>query len=105
MRITIKEKNAIIFEAKKQFGLETRVILFGSRAKNHIKGGDIDLLIIPIGKDIDLNNLNDLYERKINFLVDLKESIDDQKIDVIIKYQNDKRDIINTALKEGIVLC
>ena len=102
MRITIKEKNAIIFEAKKQFGLETRVILFGSRAKNHIKGGDIDLLIIPIGKDMDLN---DLYKRKINFLVELKESIDDQKIDVIIKYQHDKRDIINTALKEGIVLC
>lgn len=99
MRISEKEKAAIVCEAINQFGSGTRVFLFGSRAKDEARGGDIDLLIIPSC------DWHDTYTRKINFLVSLKNVIDDQKIDVLIKLPVDSRGIIKTALQEGIALC
>jgi predicted nucleotidyltransferase len=99
MRISEKEKDAIINEARNQFGAGSSVILFGSRANDKAKGGDIDLLIIPGNI-----NLNELFSRKINFLVNLKNTIDDQKIDVIVKRPDENRGIHKKALKEGITL-
>jgi predicted nucleotidyltransferase len=99
MRISENEKAAIVYEAINQFGVGTQVILFGSRAKDEARGGDIDLLIIPSC------DWEDTYTRKINFLVCLKNVIDDQKIDVLIKHPVDSRGIVKTALQEGIALC
>lgn len=98
MRITSFEKEVIVREARRWFGQNSRVMLFGSRTDKTAKGGDIDLLILPA-------STQNLYMKKIHFLVSLKSEIGEQKIDVVIKNgDNDDRMIIDTACKEGIVL-
>lgn len=46
----------------------------------------------------------DLYMKRVKFLVSVKTDIGDQKIDAIIEQQNDKRSIVKTAKSEGIIL-
>lgn len=63
--------------AKKHFGKETTVFLFGSRTDDSGKGGDIDLFIRN-------NSQADLtIEAKIHFLAELKSKIGERKIDVV----------------------
>jgi len=73
-----------------------KIYLFGSRVDDSQKGGDIDLYIIT-------DNKEDLLMKKIDFLVKLKQSIGDQKIDVIIS-RDKTRLIEQEALKNGIEL-
>jgi predicted nucleotidyltransferase len=77
MRLSEFEITAINSIAKKHFGTGVRVFLFGSRVDTDKKGGDIDLFI--------KNNDDELLtlETKIQFLVELKSQIGDQKIDVV----------------------
>ena len=77
MRLTVTEKKVISSSAKQIFGSETKVVLFGSRANDSSRGGDIDLLIIPpedsirsefFNKKLDLNrgqlkNLKEIREK------------------------------------------
>lgn len=97
MRLTEKEKLAIIDTAMKVFGT-CRVVLFGSRTDDTQKGGDIDLMIEPACLDSEK-----WYEMKISYLVELKKIIGEQKIDLIIKRPADTRAITRTA-EEGIRL-
>ena len=101
MRITVKEKDAINDSAKQIFGFDTKVILFGSRVNDASRGGDIDLLIIPPFDSV----RSEFFNKKIKFIVKVLDSIGDQKMDVIIKYPDDTRGIIQTALNEGIRIC
>lgn len=101
MRITIKEKDSISANAKQIFGFETKVVLFGSRVNDTSRGGDIDLLIIPPV----YSARSEFFNKKIQFIVKVLNDIGDQKLDVIIKYPDDTRGIIQTALKEGVQLC
>ncbi len=71
--------------------------LFGSRLDDTQKGGDIDLYIVPP------RNIPNLTERKIDFLVALKSTIGEQKIDVVIDRGED-RPIDRVAKSEGILL-
>ncbi len=73
-----------------------KIYLFGSRVDNTKKGGDIDLYIQTEAKD-------NLLEKKLNFLVELKKKIGEQKIDIIIS-KDINRPIEQIALKEGILL-
>ncbi|MDQ7056988.1 MAG: nucleotidyltransferase domain-containing protein [Ghiorsea sp.] len=54
------------------------VILFGSRADDQKKGGDIDLFIQPA------EVMPNLFARKIQFLRALKNKIGEQKIDLVL---------------------
>ena len=101
MRLTPKEREIISSKATQIFGFNTRVVLFGSRAVDTSRGGDIDLLIIPP----DDSARSEYFNKKIQFIVKVLSSIGEQKMDVIIKYPEDTRGIIQTALKEGIQLC
>jgi len=75
---------------------EGSITLFGSRVDDTIKGGDIDLYIqTPL--------LNATLDKKIAFLVTLKEKIGDQKIDVILS-KDKNRLIEQEALQKGIQL-
>ena len=60
------------------------------------KGGDIDIYIIPEIKE-------NIFERKIKFLVDLKMKIGDQKTDVIIN-KDRNAPVEQEALKRGVQL-
>ncbi|NPA73119.1 MAG: nucleotidyltransferase domain-containing protein [Epsilonproteobacteria bacterium] len=95
MRLTTKEIEAIISTFKDTFE-NGDIYLFGSRIDDSKKGGDIDLYIQTNDKD----NLN---EKKINFLIKLKQKIGEQKIDVVISKDKNKK-IEQIALKEGILL-
>lgn len=101
MRLTIRERAVISSNAQQIFGFDTKVTLFGSRANDLSRGGDIDLLIIPPMDSIP----TDLFNKKIQFIVKVLDNLGDQKIDVIVKYPNDTRGIIQTALNEGIRIC
>lgn len=68
-----------------------KVILFGSRIYNDKKGGDIDLYI---------DSSNASLEKKIDFLVFLKQKIGDRKIDVVVN----KEGLIKKNAKKGILL-
>jgi len=95
MRLTNKEIKAITSTFKDIFK-SGKIYLFGSRVDDNKKGGDIDLYIQTDDK-------NNLFEKKLNFLVELKRKIGDQKIDVVIS-RDKNRLIEKNALKEGIVL-
>jgi len=96
--------------AHKIFGNDVRVVLFGSRVNDNVRGGDIDLLIDSPHDD----RMN--FENKIEFLTSLKLSIGDQKIDVIynkpvdisssgiVDEADSKPEIVNKALQEGVEL-
>ena len=77
MRLTPNQIDVINSIARKYFGQEVQVLLFGSRVDKDKKGGDIDLFIK--NKDQTLLTL----ETKIFFLAELKSMIGNQKIDVI----------------------
>lgn len=94
MRLTDSDKKAIketffeIFE-------DGKIYLFGSRADDTKRGGDIDLYISPSSK-------TRLAFKKIDFLVALKQKIGEQKIDVVI--DRGKNNLIDEIGKKGIEL-
>lgn len=93
MRLKSEEISAIKKVFTQIFGIG-RIFLFGSRVNDNLKGGDIDIYIIPEQK-------NDLYVKKLTFLVSLKKIIGDQKIDVVIA-KDHNRAIEKEALENGV---
>ena len=78
MRLSKNEIDVINKLARKYFGNDTEVSLFGSRADDSKKGGDIDLFIQSKQKE------KLTVENKILFKTDLILLIGEQKIDVIL---------------------
>ena len=74
MRISNVEKSAII-EAVIRVDPEARIYLFGSRADDGKKGGDIDILIFS--KCLTFND-------KLRIKALIFEKIEEQKIDIVI---------------------
>jgi len=97
MRLSQEEQSNIKNLAKKIFGETSKVILFGSRVFDNKKGGDIDLLI----ENDERNKLTLI--NKIHFLIELKNKIGEQKIDIVLNYGS-KKSIIKTANNTGIQL-
>ena len=95
MRLKQKEIEAIISTFQEIFK-NGNIYLFGSRVDDNLKGGDIDLYI-------DTDDKDNLFEKKIDFLVSLKRKIGEQKIDVVIS-KDKNRAIEQEALKKGIRL-
>ena len=78
IRLTSEELVAIKETARELFGEKSGVWIFGSRVRPDLKGGDIDIYI-------ETANIDGWFDKKIDFLVKLKDKIGDQRIDVIIK--------------------
>ncbi|NPA41729.1 MAG: nucleotidyltransferase domain-containing protein [Aquificae bacterium] len=96
VRLSQEEIEAIKNTAKKVFGEGTKVILFGSRVDPNKRGGDIDLYIIPASRE-------NLFDKRIRFLAQLKMEIGDQKIDLVLA-EDPSRPIEQEALKTGVEL-
>ena len=95
MRITKKQLYAIKTNFKSFFH-DGDIYLFGSRADDTKKGGDIDLYISATNRET-------LVHKKIQFLAKLKREIGEQKIDVVLDYgQNRLIDMI--AKRDGVLL-
>ena len=94
MRLASWEVKEIKEIAKKIFGENTKVYLFGSRVDDTKKGGDIDLYIVT---------KNNSYENEMKFWCELQQRLGEQKIDIIVS-KDSSREIEKVALKEGIEL-
>ena len=100
MRLSIEESKIIRDSAVKYFGKNSKIYLFGSRTDDKKRGGDIDIYI-----ETD-KPLSEIFDLKINFIVDLKNKLGDQKIDVLIKNFRSEENIpiYEIAKKTGIAL-
>jgi len=98
MRISDQEKFLFIQYAKKHFGNQMHLYLFGSRIDDDKKGGDIDLFL---DSKIDIT-----MQQQINFIADSYQYITSRKLDLVVKSPNlENRPIYDTAKAEGILLC
>lgn len=80
MRITEQQRKAIVESACEVFGEQVTVRLFGSRADDTKRGGDIDLYVTVGGEDAGLQNKASVfYARICNKLGDILP------IDVVVK--------------------
>jgi len=93
MRITENEKNVICNAVNIQ-DTDAKIYLFGSRADDSKKGGDIDLLIIS-------QKLTQKDIRKIRR--NIIDKIGEQKIDIILA-KNSQKPFTKIAANEGILL-
>lgn len=82
MRLSEREKIAIV-ESICHVDPSAEIWLFGSRVRDDLKGGDIDLLVIS--SLLELRN-------KVDILVEIKMRIGEQKIDLHI-VKPDLRDV------------
>ena len=93
MRLKSKEIEIIKQNTYKIFG-KSKIILFGSRADNTKKGGDIDLYIIPQKKD-------NLYIKKLK-LKTLLEDLLYKPVDIIVPKNSNR--LIEIEAKKGVEL-
>jgi predicted nucleotidyltransferase len=93
MRLTESEKQTICQAALHFYGNECNVYLFGSRTSDELQGGDIDLFI----QSNDTSKLSLI--NKINFLIELKSKIGDQRIDMVYDKESTK---VKTAFYNAI---
>lgn len=101
MRLSENEIRVIRMLASEIFGEQTIVRLFGSRVDDLKRGGDIDLFL----QSTDESSPRAILYKKAEFLTRLEQCIGEQKIDLIILTErNSDLPIIQSAMKEGIVL-
>ncbi|MDR2923925.1 MAG: nucleotidyltransferase domain-containing protein [Treponema sp.] len=95
MRITEREKTAIV-EAVANIDPNAKIWLFGSRADDNKKGGDIDIAVLSenIIKDV----MQEIQIRRF-----ICGRIGEQKIDIVIS-STGKEAIFRLAVAEGIQL-
>jgi predicted nucleotidyltransferase len=91
MRLTKKEissikKNILNFDA------DAKIFLFGSRANQNAKGGDIDILIIS-------NKIG--FLEKIKIKTEIFKEIEEQKLDLVIK--KDFNDTFVKLIEPGLL--
>jgi len=93
MRISAFERDVIV-NAVAACDPEARVWLFGSRADDSKKGGDIDIGILS-GK-ID-------FAKKLDIKINICDKIGEQKIDLVVSKTGEDT-FFKYAVKEGVLL-
>ena len=96
MRLTIEERNQIKQHVRDVFGEGSKIFLFGSRAHDAKKGGDIDLFVEP-------QILTNETQQKITLITKLQFALGDQKIDIVVA-KDKNRLIEQEARKNGVLL-
>jgi uncharacterized protein len=93
MRLSEQEKDAIVSTIT-SYDPEARIILFGSRADDAKKGGDIDLAVI---------SEKIRSEDKIPIRLRLFDLLGEQKIDLVLA-KNEGTPFVRLAKKTGVLL-
>ena len=93
MRLSEFERNAIR-ESVLPLDPEAKIFLFGSRADDTQKGGDIDLLVLSPRLSA---------SDKIKIKARLFKQLEEQKIDIVIATDT-QRPFVRMALKNGVPL-
>lgn len=99
MRITTQEKQAFIAVLAKYIDEDAELRLYGSRANDNAKGGDIDLVLITSHKTAEK-----LMYFKAKILSEIKTIIGDQKIDLLIATFHDQDIFVQTILPSSVLL-
>jgi predicted nucleotidyltransferase len=103
VRITKKQHQAILSAARRAFGPDVKVRLFGSRTNDQLKGGDFDLYV-----ECDSYDAEWLTSAKLEFLCELDKSIElaGEKVDVVLStpLHRELRPIDRAARLEGVQL-
>ncbi len=89
MRLTERELKTIQETFLEYFDKQDHLWLFGSRADDAQRGGDIDLYI-----ETAQQNKNEVLSKKLAFIVSLKKRIGDQKIDVVINFTTEHLNLL-----------
>ena len=89
MRLSQAQINDIIDSINSYLDEPYELFLVGSRTQDHLKGGDIDLLLIA-NKDI-IQKLEDIKLKALNKIM-AQPSIDDCKVDLILATAKDLKD-------------
>ncbi len=97
MRLTPEQVQAIRHAATATFGPGTPVWVFGSRADDSKKGGDIDLLVCPPAEAAARP-----FALKVQMLAMLERQLGERKIDVVIEQPGDSRPIVLVAHATGV---
>lgn len=99
MRLSDEQARLIVRTARELAGPQASVRLFGSRVRDELRGGDIDLLVEcprPVAKPVWL---------AARITARLQRALGDRKIDVlVVDPQTPLEPVHRAALAEGIVL-
>ncbi len=101
MRLTQYQITSIKDVAANVFGSTAQVYLFGSRIDDERRGGDIDLYVEGAPENLELQS-----QSKLHFLVQLKQKIGEQRIDVLLAptHAADRLPIHTIARQQGVLL-
>ncbi len=101
MRLTPEQIKVFGMHARRYFGEEARLWLFGSRADDGKKGGDYDFLV-----ETSLLDADEIIERKIALLIKLQGTVqfEDEKIDIVVKRRANpfEMPIYQVAMDDGV---
>ena len=99
LRLSENEIDAIKVIFTQYFLKSDKLWLFGSRVDLNAKGGDIDLYA-----ESDYHSAKEVLDAKYEFLADLQMKIGEQKIDLVIKFNDYDLPIYHVARKTGVRL-
>ncbi|QFY90690.1 hypothetical protein D5125_15110 [Magnetovirga frankeli] len=97
MRLSKQQHDAIVTTFLEVFG-RGEIRLFGSRVRDDLRGGDIDLYVNP-------DETDQLAMKRVTYLARLKRKIGEQKIDLVLAASPAERAIDQEAQTNGVVLC
>lgn len=80
MRLSEPDAECIRAGVLSRFGEKSAVWLFGSRVRDDLRGGDIDLYIEP-----EIQDSARIVDAKLALLVDLHKRLGERKIDIVIR--------------------
>lgn len=96
MRLTPHQAELIKTASQQVYGENTQVFLFGSRADDSQRGGDIDLYIVPAQAETGL-------QQRLHLHALLQQQLGEQSIDLIIA-KDPQRSIEQQAIQTGVRL-
>ncbi len=99
MRLSEEERKVIRGAILGRFTSVGRILLFGSRADDSKRGGDIDIYVETE------EPLDEAFVHKLEAITDIQMRLGDRKIDLVLgKAVGDERPIAQTARSEGLPL-
>lgn len=99
MRLTPQQRLRIRRAADRVLGPGVELRLFGSRADDDGRGGDIDLFVELEGEPAEV------LERELKFYAALQRELGEQRIDIVVhRLGTELRPIDHEALRRGIRL-
>jgi predicted nucleotidyltransferase len=100
MRITAQERQATLDEITRRFGRHSRVWLFGSRADDSKRGGDVDIYV-----EAEHPPKESKVKTRINAAAALENIYGGVSVDLVVRYAREPEQPIHRIAKDtGVAL-